>query len=56
MKSSIWELWKMALGSFSDEQTAGHDDKIAMIRTVIVSINIICAFFIMANIVRGWIW
>ena len=48
MKSSKWEIWKMALGSFSDEQTAGHDDKIAMIRTVIVSINIICAFFIMA--------
>ena len=41
----MWELWKMALGSFSDEKTKDHDNKIALIRTVIVLINVMCAFF-----------
>ena len=36
----MWELWKMALGSFSDEKTKDHDNKIALIRTVIVLINV----------------
>ena len=31
----------MALGSFSDERTKDHDNKIAVIRTVIVLINAI---------------
>ena len=53
--NNIWKVWKMALGSFSDEQTAGHDDVIALIRTFIVTVNIVCAFFIMANIIKGWV-
>ena len=44
----------MALGSFSDERTKAHDNKIAIIRTVIVLINLMCAIFIMANVVKGW--
>ncbi len=55
MRNSKWEVWKMALGSFSDEQTAGHDDKIAVIRTIILTINIVCAMFIIANIIKSWI-
>ena len=27
----MWELWKIALGSFSDEKTKDHDNKIALI-------------------------
>ncbi len=30
----------MALGSFSDEKTKEHDNKIALIRTMIVLINV----------------
>ena len=50
----MWELWKMPLGSFSDEKTKDHDNKIAVIRTVIVLINVMCAFFIMGNIIKNW--
>ena len=41
-------------GSFSDEKTKDHDNKIAVIRTVIVLINVMCAFFIMGNIIKNW--
>ena len=44
----------MALGSFGDEKTNDHDDKIAVIRTVIVLINAMYAFFIMGNIIKNW--
>ena len=44
----------MALGSFSDEKTKEHDNKIALIRTMIVLINVMCAFFIMGNIIKNW--
>ncbi len=41
----MWELWKMALGSFSDEKIKDHNNKIALIRTVIVLINVMCIFY-----------
>ena len=44
----------MALGSFGDERIKDHDNKIAVIRTVIVLINMMCAFFIMSNIIKNW--
>ena len=44
----------MALGSFSDERTKDHDNKIAVIRTVIVLINVVCAFFILGTIIKNW--
>ena len=52
--NKVWEIWKHALGSFSDEQTRGQDDMICAVRTVIVCTNLLCALFIMANIVRHW--
>lgn len=51
----LWTIWKYAIGSFSDEQTAEYDDVVAIARTFIVGINVICAFFIMANIIVGWV-
>lgn len=54
-KQKWWTVWKHSLGSYSDEDTAGHDDLIAIIRTTILSINIACAFLIMMNIVVGWL-
>jgi|TARA_A100001011_G_scaffold63968_1_gene64489 hypothetical protein len=49
-----WNTWKYAVGSFSDEQTEEYDDVVALVRTFIVGVNVICAFFIMANIIKGW--
>jgi hypothetical protein len=50
----IWTIWKHALGSFSDEQTAGQDDVICIVRTLILAVNLICAFMIMANVIHNW--
>tara|TARA_B100001248_G_C27197425_1_gene369626 strand:+ start:45 stop:212 length:168 start_codon:yes stop_codon:yes gene_type:complete len=50
----LWTIWKFAIGSFSDEQTAEYDNVVAIARTFIVGINVLCAFFIMANIIIGW--
>ena len=51
----LWTIWKYAIGSFSDEQTAEYDNVVAIARTFIVGINVICAFFIIANIIVGWV-
>lgn len=50
----IWTIWKQALGSFSDEQTAGNDNIICLVRTVIVSLNLITCLVIITNIVHNW--
>lgn len=49
-----WTAWKYAIGSFSDEQTAEYDDIVALIRTIVVGLNLLCAIFIMTNILRNW--
>ncbi len=50
----LWTIWKFAIGSFSDEQTEEYDNAVAIARTFIVGINVACAFFIMANIMKNW--
>ena len=50
----LWTIWKYAIGSFSDEKTEDYDNHVAIIRTFVVGINVICAFFIMANIIHNW--
>ena len=49
----VWEVWAKALGDKADvdNRTA---DLVAVVRTVIVLVNVVCAFFIMANIVNNW--
>ncbi len=51
----IWTIWKYALGSFNDEDTAPVENQITIIRTLILGINLLCAMFIMTNIIIGWI-
>ena len=51
----VWPIWKYALGSFNDEDTAPVEDQITIIRTIILGINLLCAILIMANIIKGWI-
>jgi len=54
LTNKIWTTWKYAVGSFSDEQTEEYDNIVAVVRTFIVGVNLICAFFIMANIIHNW--
>ena len=42
------------IGSFSDEQTEEYDNVVAIARTFIVGLNVICALFIIANIIKNW--
>lgn len=50
----IWNIWKYALGSFNDEDTAPVENQITIIRTIILVINLMCAILIMTNIIIGW--
>ena len=52
--NKLWTIWKYAIGSFSDDKTVEYDDAVAIIRTFVVCINVVCAFFIMANIIHNW--
>ena len=54
MKGKGWIIWKYTIGSFSDEKTAENDNIVAVLRTFIVVINVVCAILIMANIVHNW--
>tara|TARA_E500000305_G_scaffold106758_1_gene105810 strand:+ start:1134 stop:1295 length:162 start_codon:yes stop_codon:yes gene_type:complete len=52
MKKKYWKVWKYALGSYED--TEGHDDAIAYIRTTILLVNLLAASLIIINIISGW--
>ncbi len=54
MRGRLWTIWKYTIGSFSDEKTAEYDNIVAIIRTIILGINLMCAFLIMANIIHNW--
>ena len=54
MRVRLWTIWKYTIGSFSDEKTAEYDNIVAIIRTIILGINLMCAFLIMANIIHNW--
>ena len=48
-----WRIWAKALGekASSDSEEA---DKVALTRTLIIGVNFITCFFIMANTARHW--
>lgn len=48
-----WRLWAKALGEKASEDNS-EADKVALIRTVIVVVNFITCFFIMANTINHW--
>ena len=54
MTKKAWTIWKYTIGSFSDEKTADYDDYVAAIRTIIVLVNFVTCFFIMANAIHNW--
>ena len=52
--NKFWTIWKYAIGSVSDDKTDDYDNHVAIIRTCVVTVNVVCAFFIMANIIHNW--
>ena len=52
----LWTVWKHALGSFDEED--GYDPKnenyVAVIRTLLVLVNVLVAVLITANILKDW--
>ena len=52
--NKLWTIWKYTIGSFSDDKTANYDNCVAVLRTIILIINLVCAIFIVANIVHKW--
>ena len=51
---NIWQVWKYALGSFSDDKTSKYDDVIAIVRTCILFAYLITNFFIISGVIRHW--
>ena len=53
---TLWTIWKHALGSFDEEDgyDAKNEDYVGIIRTIILGINVVCALFIMANVINNW--
>jgi len=50
---NLWRLWAKAIGE-KEGTTDSEADKIAMIRTVIVGVNFITCFFIIAGNIHNW--
>ena len=53
----LWVIWKHALGSYSEQDgyDPTNDDIVGIIRTLMITINLLCAVLIMTNIVIGWL-
>ena len=50
---NLWRLWAKAI-SEKEGTTDREADKIAMIRTIIVGVNFITCFFIIAGNIHNW--
>ena len=50
----LWEIWKYALGSFSDEKTKRYDDIIVIIRSIIFLSYLVTNCFIISGVIRHW--
>ena len=49
-----WEVWKYAIGSFSDDKTAPYDNYVAGIRTIIFVSYMVTNAFIVSGVLRHW--
>lgn len=50
----LCKIWQYSLGGYSDDKTEPYDKYITIVRTIIVGINFMTCFFIMANVVHNW--
>tara|TARA_B100002019_G_scaffold12071_2_gene9731 strand:- start:2167 stop:2352 length:186 start_codon:yes stop_codon:yes gene_type:complete len=48
-----WKLWAMSLGERASEDSV-EADKVAIIRSVVVLVNFLTCFFIVAGVLRHW--
>jgi len=49
----LWRLWAKSLGEKASDDDR-EADTIAVIRTLIVGVNFLTCFFIMANVLHNW--
>ena len=54
MISKIINVWKYALGSYSDEKTKPYDNHITIIRSIIFFSYLITNCFIIAGVIKHW--
>ena len=47
-------IWKYALGSFSDDRTKEYDNYVVVVRTVIFISYLITNCFIISGVIRHW--
>jgi len=52
--TKIGKIWQYSLGGYSDDKTEPYDIYITVVRTLIVGVNFMTCFFIMANVVHNW--
>ena len=50
----MWEIWKYAIGSFSDDKTKPYDNYVAGIRTIIFVSYMVTNVFIVSGVLRHW--
>ena len=50
----LWEIWKYALGSFSDNKTAKYDNAVCAVRSIIFISYLVTNCFITAGVIRHW--
>ena len=54
MLSKLCNIWKYALGSFSDEKTKDYDNYVVVVRTIIFVSYMVTNCFIISGVIRHW--
>ena len=49
-----WNIWKYALGSFSDEKTKEYDNYVVIVRSIIFVSYLVTNCFIISGVIRHW--
>ena len=52
--NKLWQIWKYAIGSFSDDKTEPYDNYVAGIRTIIFVSYMVTNAFIVSGVIRHW--
>ena len=52
--TKLWEIWKYALGSFSDDRTKEYDNYVVVVRSIIFVSYLITNCFIISGVIRHW--
>ena len=52
--NKTWNIWKYALGSFSDEKTKEYDNYVVIVRSIIFVSYLVTNFFIISGVIRHW--